>query len=149
MKYPNNPNANTRFTQGASLTQSLDKTPVTHGNTPQNASNVKHAAKKAWCTKIPPGRSGDLLNYQLSPIAHCQVRFNQNPSCRIMLEPKEVYTPRIDRIEHNLLGETLVHRIFSVMPYVLCTWYPSGTRLKSPKTLQASVSGVESIDNRR
>ncbi len=37
-----------------------------------------------------------------------------------MLEPKEVCTPRINRIEHYLFGKTLVHRILSTMPYVLC-----------------------------
>ncbi len=43
-----------------------------------------------------------------------------------MLEPKEVYTPKIDRIEFYFVGETLVHRILPLMPCVLgATWYPS------------------------
>ncbi len=43
--------------------------------------------------------------------------FEQNPFCCIMLEPKEVYTPRFDRIEYYLVAETLVHSILSTMPY--------------------------------
>ncbi len=38
-------------------------------------------------------------------------------------------------IDQHLHGKSAVHRILSTMPYVLCaTWYPSGTRHKSPKS---------------
>ncbi len=101
-------------------------------------------------------QGGCVICTPLLPITnqHSKVVYlEQNPSCRIMLEPKEVCTPRTDIIEHCLVGETLVCRILSMMPYVLCTWYPFGNQAQITKNQMirtlvplGCLSFAESVD---
>ncbi len=51
-----------------------------------------------------------------------------------MLHQAKIFWPNMNKIEPHFHWKSAVHRILSTMPYVLCaTWYPSGTRRKSPK----------------
>ena len=66
-------------------------------------------------------------------IAHSNTTFEQNPSCHTMAHQAKIFWPNINKIELNF--HCAVHRILSTMPHVLCaTWYPLGTRCKSPKS---------------
>ncbi len=55
------------------------------------------------------------------------LRFNQIPSSRNLLQLNQV------RYVHFFHGERAVHRILSMMPHVLCTWYPFGNQAQITK----------------